>query len=75
MPELDCKMTYTLTLDTQSVQIIGESLAAQPYKAVAPLIANIQAQINAQEAAAKEAAVKALEEADEREKPQEPANT
>jgi hypothetical protein len=54
-------MTYTLTLDHQSVAIIGQALGKQPFELVAPVVANIQAQINAQETAAKEPKPEAAE--------------
>lgn len=39
----------TLTLSPEMVQVIGRALGAQPYDAVAPVIVELQKQINEQQ--------------------------
>ncbi len=43
-------ITYTLELSPQMVGVIGEALAAQPYKIVAPVLEVLQKQVTEQDA-------------------------
>lgn len=45
--------SYTLTLTPQEMQIVWEATSERPYRQVAPLMAKIQAQAQAQERAAR----------------------
>lgn len=40
--------TYTLTFSTTEVNLMGRALEAMPYREVAPLFNNLQAQLNKQ---------------------------
>lgn len=46
--------SYTLELNPPMIEVIGKSLMQQPYQAVAPVIAELERQISAQERAVPE---------------------
>jgi hypothetical protein len=44
-------MNYTLTLTQHEIQVIANAIVQLPYSQVAALVANMQQQLNAQDAA------------------------